>query len=293
MEVLINQAAFNTEKIVRDAFDGNVLSREREMELAIAWRDSQDQEALDTLVSAYLRLVASISGKYARFGLSRDDLVQEGVFGLLQAAQKFDPERGFRFGTYAGWWVRAAIQRYMLDNWSIVKFATSHNRKKLFFDLRSALKKIEHASGNPSGVSLIDTAAAQLSVEPHEVEALMPMVRGQDMSLDMPRGEDGSLSLLELLEDETGCTEESVTMANTARARSRWLKLALNDLQDRDAHIVRRRYLGEERETLSAIAKELGVTKERVRQLEVRALARIRKFLEENFPGTIDEIISH
>ena len=285
--------AFNTDSIIRDVFDGDILSRERETELARAWRDDQDQAALDTLVSAYLRLVASIAGKYARSGLSRDDLVQEGVFGLLQAAQKFDPERGFRFGTYASWWVRAAIQRYMLDNWSIVRFATSHKRKKLFFELRGVLRKIEQASDDPAGASLIDAAAAELDVDADEVAALMPMVTGQDTSLDMPIGEDRDMTLLELLEDEADGTSESVALANTSRARSRWLNLALNGLQDRDAYIVRRRYLGEEKQTLSVIADDLGVTKERVRQLETRALGEVRAFLEENFPGSIDEIISH
>lgn len=289
----MDQTVFNTDTILRDVFDGDVLSREHETELARAWRDDRDQAALDTLVSAYLRLVASIAGKYARYGLSRDDLVQEGVFGLLQAAQKFDPERGFRFGTYASWWVRAAIQRYMLDNWSIVRFATSHNRKKLFFELRGVLKKLEQASDDPSGASLIDAAAAEINVEAREVEALMPMLRGQDMSLDMPVGDDGDMSLLELLEDETDRTEESVAMANTSRARSRWLNLALSGLQERDAGIVRRRHLGDEKETLATIAGDLGVTKERVRQLEARALGQVRAFLEENFPGAIDEIISH
>ncbi|MBO21731.1 MAG: hypothetical protein CMM26_05050, partial [Rhodospirillaceae bacterium] len=154
----MNQTRFNTDTILRDVFAGDILSREDEAELARAWRVEQDQSALDTLVSSYLRLVAAIAGKYARYGLSREDLVQEGVFGLLQAAQKFDPERGFRFGTYATWWVRAAIQRYMLDNWSIVRFATSHKRKKLFFELRSVLKNIEQASDDPSGTSLIDAA---------------------------------------------------------------------------------------------------------------------------------------
>jgi len=289
----MNQTRFNTDTILRDVFAGDILSREDEAELARAWRVEQDQSALDTLVSSYLRLVAAIAGKYARYGLSREDLVQEGVFGLLQAAQKFDPERGFRFGTYATWWVRAAIQRYMLDNWSIVRFATSHKRKKLFFELRSVLKNIEQASDDPSGTSLIDAAAAKMEVESREVEALMPMLRGQDMSLDTPMSDDGDMSLIELLEDEADRTEESVAMADTSRARSRWLNMALRDLRDRDAYIVRRRYLGEKKETLSAIANELGVTKERVRQLEVRALAQVRSYLEEHFPGTIDEIISH
>ena len=289
----MNQTRFNTDTILRDVFAGDILSREDEAELARAWRVEQDQSALDTLVYSYLRLVAAIAGKYARYGLSREDLVQEGVFGLLQAAQKFDPERGFRFGTYATWWVRAAIQRYMLDNWSIVRFATSHKRKKLFFELRSVLKNIEQASDDPSGTSLIDAAAAKMEVESREVEALMPMLRGQDMSLDTPMSDDGDMSLIELLEDEADRTEESVAMADTSRARSRWLNMALRDLRDRDAYIVRRRYLGEKKETLSAIANELGVTKERVRQLEVRALAQVRSYLEEHFPGTIDEIISH
>ena len=289
----MDQTNFNTDTILRDVFDGDILSREHEVELARAWRDDQDQAALDTLVSAYLRLVASIAGKYARFGLSREDLVQEGVFGLLQAAQKFDPERGFRFGTYASWWVRAAIQRYMLDNWSIVRFATSPKRKKLFFELRAVLKKIEQAGDDPAGASLIDAAAAELDVDADEVAALMPMVTGQDTSLDMPLGGDGDMTLLELLEDEADGTSDSVALANTSRARSRWLNLALNGLQDRDAYIVRRRYLGEEKQTRSVIADDLGVTKERVRQLETRALGQVRAFLEENFPGAIDEIISH
>ncbi len=289
----MDRTAFNTESIIRDVFAGEILSRERETELARAWRDDRSQEALDTLVSAYLRLVASIAGKYARYGLSKDDLVQEGVYGLLQAAQKFDPERGFRFGTYASWWVRAAIQRHMLDNWSIVRFATSHNRKKLFFELRSLLKRIDQAGDRPSDASLVDVAAAELNVGACEVEALMPMITGQDMSLDMPMGIDGDMTLLELLEDEAVGTAESVTMANTSRARSRWLNMALDDLQDRDAYIVRRRYLGAEKETLSAIADDLGVSKERVRQLETRALDRVRGYLEANYPGPVDDIISH
>jgi RNA polymerase sigma-32 factor len=288
----MDHTAFNTDSILRDVFDGDILSREHETELARAWRDEQDQAALDTLVSAYLRLVASIAGKYARFGLSRDDLVQEGVFGLLQAAQKFDPERGFRFGTYASWWVRAAIQRYMLDNWSIVRFATSHNRKKLFFELRAVLRQIESMTG-PDEVSVADAAAAALDVDTDEVAALMPMVAGQDTSLDLPLGEDGDMTLLELLEDESTGVEESVTLADTSRARTRWLNKALGDLQDRDATIVRRRYLGAEKETLSAIAEDLGITKERVRQLEVRALGRVRHYLETNFPGAVGDIISH
>ena len=167
------------------------------------------------------------------------------------------------------------------------------HRKKLFFELRSVLKNIEQASDDPSGTSLIDAAAAKMEVESREVAALMPMLRGQDMSLDTPMSDDGDMSLIELLEDEADRTEESVAMADTSRARSRWLNMALRDLRDRDAYIVRRRYLGEKKETLSAIANELGVTKERVRQLEVRALAQVRSYLEEHFPGTIDEIISH
>lgn len=276
---------FNTDSILRGAFDGEILSRAQELELARDWRDNQSQAALDALVSAYLRLVASVAGQYARYGLPREDLVQEGVFGLLEAAQKFDPERGFRFGTYARWWVRAAIQRYMLDNWSIVRFATSHNRKKLFFELRAVMRRIEAAS--------VEDAAAELDADRDDVAALMPMVSGQDSSLDMPVGDDGDTTLLELLEDEATGVEESVTLADSARARSRWLNMALGDLQDRDAAIVRRRYLGEEKETLSAIAEDLGITKERVRQLEVRALGRVRAYLEENFPGRLDEIISH
>lgn len=289
----MERTAFNTESIVRGVFEGQILSRAHELELARDWRDTRNQDSLDTLVSAYLRLVASIAGKYARFGLSKDDLVQKGVFGLLQAAQKFDPERGFRFGTYAAWWVRAAIQRHMLDNWSIVRFATSHNRKKLFFELRSLLKQIDQASDPTMETSLVDFASAKLNVEAKEIEALMPMVTGQDASLDQPLSADGDMTLIDLLEDEADGTETSVALANTSRARSRWLSLALGNLQDRDAYIVRRRYLGEEKETLSTIADELGVSKERVRQLEVRALGQVRVFLEENFPGTIDEIFSH
>lgn len=288
----MDRVAFNTDSIVRDAFRGEILSRERELELARDWRDNRNQDALDTLVSAYLRLVASVAGKYARFGLSREDLVQEGIFGLLEAAQKFDPERGFRFGTYARWWVRAAIQRYMLDNWSIVRFATSHSRKRLFFELRAVLRQIESMSG-PDEVSVTDAAAAALDVDTEEVAALLPMVAGQDASLDLPLGEDGDMTLLELLEDESTGVEESVTLADTSRARTRWLNKALGDLQDRDATIVRRRYLGAEKETLSAIAEDLGITKERVRQLEVRALDRVRNYLEANFPGAVGDIISH
>ncbi|MBS28133.1 MAG: RNA polymerase factor sigma-32 [Alphaproteobacteria bacterium] len=285
--------SFTTENIIRDAFRDDILSRDRELALARDWRDNGNQESLDALVKAYMRLVASVAGKYARYGLSRDDLVQEGVFGLLQAAEKFDPERGFRFGTYATWWVRAAIQRYMLDNWSIVRFATSHGRKKLFFELRTVMKAIEGASRPDDGPGFVEMAARELAVDEKEVGALMPMLGGHDTSLDASAGENGDLTLVDLLADEHGDVEASAMVANTSAARSRWLDLALRDLKDRDADIVRRRYLGEEKETLSAIATDLGITKERVRQLEARAMTRLRSFLEQNFPGALDEIISH
>jgi RNA polymerase sigma-32 factor len=204
------------------------------------------------------------------------DLVQEGSVGLMQAGARFDPARNVRFSTYASWWIRAAIQEYVLHNWSIVRGGTSAGQKSLFFKLRWLRAKLERNARGGSAAELSQRIARALKVSPKEVDTATAMLASRDQSLNQPLGEEGTDEWQDLLPD-TRPNPEEVTMAHHDGAvRSRCLEAALAELSQREQQILRERMLRDERLTLEELGQRLGVTKERVRQIEHKAMAKLR-----------------
>jgi RNA polymerase sigma-32 factor len=255
-----------------------LLSRDRELSLARRWRDADDTEALHELVRAYTRLVVSLAARFRSYGLPMGDLVQEGNVGLMQAAARFEPQRGVRFSTYAAWWIRSAMQDYVLRNWSIVRTGTTAAQKSLFFNLRRLRARIEGLSPAPLSEAGCSKIAAALNVDAASVRQMDQRLAAADQSLNAPIGE-GDDDWQEFLADARPTPEEAVIGRHDALTRARWLGEAMADLTSRERRIITERRLTEAGATLEDLGRTLGVSKERVRQLEQRALTKLRQSL--------------
>ena len=264
-------------KFIKTSMQEPLLSREIEYDLAKRWRDSQDELALHKLVRAYTRLVISIASRFRNYGLPMGDLVQEGNVGLLQAAERFEPDRGVRFSTYASWWIRSAMQDFILRNWSIVRTGTTAAQKSLFFNLRRLRAQIDDIGGEQLSEESREFIANELKVNVHEVEAMEIRLNGGDQSLNAPVSDESEDSWQDFLADQRPSSEETVVSVRDGRTRARWLVEALRELPQREQTIIRKRRLTENGATLEELGRVLGVSKERVRQLEHRALTKLRK----------------
>jgi len=248
------------------------LSREEEMELIHKWIDDKDFTAAQQLVMSNLHGVAAIAREYRHFGLSEMDLIQEGTLGLMQAIKRFDPERGFRLMTYASWWVRASIHDYILRSWSIVKMGTNKLQRRVF----AGLQKAKHAIAAIEG-RLDDEIAKEYGITSSEFQGVAQAFLQPDLSLDAET-EDGSTMAM-ALPAPGASPEQQVVDANWEQHQMDALHGALRQLSDRDRLIIERRRLNEEPETLKDLAEELGVSIERVRQLEARAMKKLKTAL--------------
>ncbi|MEJ2014707.1 MAG: RNA polymerase factor sigma-32 [Limibacillus sp.] len=268
-------------QFVRDAMNAPLLSREEEVELAKAWVEERDERAMHKIVRAHARLVVSLASKFRGYGLPSADLIQEGYLGLLQAAERFDPGREVRFSTYAVWWIRAAIQDYILRNWSVVRVGTTTSEKSLFFNLRRLRAKIAEASAGYMSPEAVGSIAKELKVKRQQVERMEVRLSVPDQSMNVPVGEEGDMEVQDMLVDQRPGPEEVVTDLRDNQTRARWLSRALRKLPQREEMIIRQRPLVEDSVTLEDLGKELGISKERVRQLEQRALKTLRKLIVE------------
>ncbi len=279
---------------IRASMREPMLSREEEQLLARRWRDEDDEVALHRLVRAYARLVISTAGRFRNYGLPMGDLVQEGNVGLMQAAARFEPEREVRFSTYATWWIRSAMQDYILRNWSIVRTGTTAAQKSLFFNLRRLRARIAETSPSgrltTEGRSLI---ANQLRVEMRDVESMEQRLSGSDQSLNAPVGNDSDEDWQDFLQDQRPMPEQIVIGMRDSDTRSRWLAEAIGELSEREQVIIRQRRLKDEGATLEELGRELGVSKERVRQLEHRALTKLRTSIEKRVDRASDLLMEH
>lgn len=262
------------------------LEREDEKTLALLWRDKRDDQALHRIAHAHMRLVMAIAARFRHYGLPQADLVQEGHVGLLEAAARFEPDRDIRFSTYATWWIRAAIQDYVLRNWSIVRGGTSSNQKALFFNLRRLRARLARHGDHPPSSTFSEIALA-LGVSYQDVEMMNARLSGGDVSLNAPLAQSDTGESDErgdFLVDGQPLPEESVQEMIDSDRRAAWLKQALAKLNPREFHIIQQRKLAEEGMTLEALADQLGISKERVRQLETRALSKLKTALLQNKP---------
>ena len=277
--------AFNDQTLPRRAMKAELLDAETELKLAYAWRDERDEAALHRLITAYMRLAISMASKFRRYGAPMNDLIQEAGLGLMKAADKFDPDRGVRFSTYAVWWIKASIQDYVMRNWSMVRTGSTSSQKSLFFNMRRVQARLEReaaASGETlDRHQLRQMISTEIGVPLHDVEMMEGRLSGSDYSLNATQSadEDGR-EWIDTLEDE-GEQSSMLVEGKLDNAQLReWLVNAMTSLNDRERFIVRERKLRDETRTLESLGQELGLSKERVRQLEAAAFAKMRKSLE-------------
>ena len=272
-----------------------MLDAETELALARAWRDEHDEKALHRLVNAYMRLAIAMAARYRRYGAPMPDLIQEAGVGLMKAAEKFDPDRGVRFSTYAVWWIKASIQDYVMRNWSMVRTGSTSSQKALFFNLRRVRARLEREAGAAGevldGHRLREMISAEVGVPLRDVEMMDARLSGADFSLNAQQAGEEGREWLETLEDEAPQAAETVARdADLARVRG-WLAEALRSLSARERLIIVERKLRDEPRTLESLGQELGLSKERIRQLEAQALTKLRKRLE-SMTGSAAEMLT-
>jgi len=278
--VKATQTERSDRRYIAAAMDVPLLERDHEVNLAKRWLEKRDEKALHELVGAHARLVVRIAAGFRASGLPLADLIQEGNIGLMEAAERFDPEREVRFSTYASWWIVASIQNYILRNSSIVRAATTPKQRRLFFNLRRLRGKV--GGGYDGGLSTDEriALAKRLGVTVAEVERMETHLARPDQSLNTAIGNDESAEIQDFLADPAPNPEELAEHENGRQARSDWIQQALGQLTPRERKIVERRFLDDERkETLADIGDSFGVSKERIRQIEARALQKMKEAL--------------
>ncbi len=273
-------------QFVKAAMQAPYLERGQEHDLAVLWREQHDQAALHQLTQAHMRLVIAIAARFRHFGLPMNDLIQEGNVGLLEAAARFEPEREIRFSTYATWWIRAAIQDYVLRNWSIVRGGTSSTQKALFFNLRRLRAKLARGNEGANSRQIYQQIALAVGVSTDDVAVMDARLSGSDTSLNAPVGDGESTASdrQDFLVDDTPLPDERVGAAIDSERWSLWLREAMDVLSPREARILKARRLSEETVTLEELGTALGISKERVRQIEGRALEKVKAALLRDHP---------
>ena len=279
------QAGYSDQTLSRQAMKAELLDAETELRLAYAWRDHRDEAALHRLITAYMRLAISMAAKFRRYGAPMNDLIQEASLGLMKAADKFDPDRGVRFSTYAVWWIKASIQEYVMRNWSMVRTGSTSSQKSLFFNLRRVQAKLEREASQRGETldahQLRAAVAAEIGVPVHEVEMMDGRLSGSDFSLNATQSaEDEGREWIDALEDDSAQAADVVEDSHDRAHLRDWLVGAMSGLNQRERFIVTERKLREEGRTLESLGEELGLSKERVRQLEAAAFAKLKRSLE-------------
>ncbi len=255
-----------------------ILAPEEEYMLAKRFQQHGDPEAAARLVTSHLRLVAKIAMGYRGYGLPVSELISEGNIGLMQGVKKFEPDRGFRLATYAMWWIRASIQEFILRSWSLVKIGTTAAQKKLFFNLRRMKNQIEAFEDGDLRPEDVTKIATDLGVSEDEVISMnRRMAMGGDTSLNVPMHEDGEGQWQDWLADDEPLQDERIADIEEQKVRHGMLLEAMNALNDREKHILVERRLAEEPKTLEELSQMYGVSRERVRQIEVRAFDKLQK----------------
>jgi RNA polymerase sigma-32 factor len=268
-----------TSRYLRELARFPVLSAEEERTLAHQWQDGHDLEAAHRLVTSHLRLVAKIAMSYRGYGLPVGELISEGNVGMMQAVKRFDPDRGFRLSTYAMWWIRAAIQEYVMHNWSLVKIGSTTAQKKLFFNLRRLKGQIQAIDDGDLHSEQIASIARKLDVPEKEVISMNRRIAAPDHSLNAA-SPDGKGEWQDWLPDESDSQEVVIAERQELSGRKALLSDALKKLNQRERHIVVARRLKDDTTTLEGLSRHYGISRERVRQIETQALQKLRKSMK-------------
>jgi RNA polymerase sigma-32 factor len=257
-----------------------MLEPEEEFMLAKRWQEQGDTEAAHRLVTSHLRLVAKIAMGYRGYGLPLNEIISEGNVGLMQAVKRFDPDRGFRLATYAMWWIRAAIQEYILHSWSLVKMGTTAAQKKLFFNLRKLKGQMQAIDEGDLAPETVKAIAERLDVTETEVIEMNRRLEGADRSLNVPLRVDSDTDWQDWLVDEAASQETNLVEADEFDHRMSLLHRAMSVLNERERHILTERRLKDEPTTLEELSGEYGISRERVRQIEVRAFEKLQRAIK-------------
>lgn len=256
-----------------------MLEANEEYMLAKAWTEHDDKDAAHKMVTSHLRLVAKIAMGYRGYGLPVADLISEGNVGMMQAVKRFDPEKGFRLATYAMWWIRAAIQEYILRSWSLVKIGTTAAQKKLFFNLRRLKGQIEAVEEGDLLPEHVTTIAEKLDVSEDDVVSMNRRMTAHDHSLNAPLRADAEGEWQDWLVDEAPDQEMVAADKEERSIRLGLLENAMGELNERERHILTERRLADPAKTLEELSQEYGVSRERIRQIEVRAFEKVQKHM--------------
>ncbi|MBI2236528.1 MAG: RNA polymerase sigma factor RpoH [Magnetospirillum sp.] len=270
----------NLSRYLQDIRKFPMLGPEEEFLLAKRFREHGDFDSANKLVTSHLRLVAKIAMGYRGYGLPIGELISEGNVGMMQAVKRFDPDRGFRLATYAMWWIRAAIQEYILHSWSLVKMGTTAAQKKLFFNLRKLkgqMQAIEEGDLSPENVRKI---AEELDVAEADVVSMNRRLSSPDHSLNAPVRADGEGEWQDWLVDDSDDQETELGEREELGRRRKMLSYALKGLNERERHILTQRRLKENPVTLEDLSQHYGISRERVRQIEVRAFEKLQKSMK-------------
>lgn len=280
---------YTDQRMSRQAMRAELLDAETELKLARAWRDERDQAALNRLIHAYMRLAISMAVKFRRYGTPMNDLIQTAALGLMKAADRFDPDRGVRFSTYAVWWVKAELQDHVMRDWSLVRTGSTSGQKALFFNLARVRARLDREMGHPGPGALRVAVAEELGVSLSDVEMIEARLSGGDFSLNAVQSSEGEgREWVDLLEDDAPRPAEVVEAAHDRDVLRGWLTQAMAGLTARERLIVTERQLRSPGRTLESLGQELGLSKERVRQIEAAAHGKLRVALQTEAPGIAD-----
>ena len=257
-----------------------LLTKEDEVNYIRNWQLHRNQKSINKIVSSHLRLVISLANKFKNYGLPINELVQEGNVGLMQAVDKFDLNRDVRFSTYASWWIKAAMQTFILKNWSIVRIGTTATQKSLFFKLKTIMTKIEKENNTSFNDYHQRKLAEDIGIKFKDIEEMKGRLSGSDQSLNATFSENSELEVQDLLIDGRASPEQNAILTKDTETISNLINEALNKLPEREKKIIGARQLSENTITLQELGKDLGISKERVRQLENRALSKLKLSLQ-------------
>ena len=256
-----------------------ILEKDEEFQLINDWRDNKTPRSLQKILNSYLRLAVSYARKYSSYGLPIDDLIHEGVLGIMHALEKFDTSKDFRLSTYASWWIRASIQDYILKNWSVVRTGSTASQKALFFNLKKIKQQINDVSREFMGQNEINKVSNMLNVKSIEVQNMESRLAGGDLHLNQKVDNETENDLMSLLADERKNPEENFEDYNDKNVKKDFINRAIDTLNDREKTIIRLRKFREKSITLDELGQKLKISKERVRQIETKALEKLKKSL--------------
>ena len=259
----------------------SILEKEEEFELINDWRDNKTPRSLQKILNSYLRLAVSYARKYSSYGLPIDDLIHEGVLGIMHALEKFDTSKDFRLSTYASWWIRASIQDYILKNWSVVRTGSTASQKALFFNLKKIKQQINDVSREFMGQNEINKVSNMLNVKSIDIQNMESRLTGGDLHLNQKVDSDTENDLMSLLADERQNPEETFQEFNDKNIKKDFINKAIDTLNDREKTIIRLRKFREKSITLDELGQKLKISKERVRQIETKALEKLKRSLLE------------